>query len=157
MNVKIVQWLQENERDILPTLPSSKGATYNFGYVKRWIPSLSINTGGEIRINNNGATSYLIANNTVSTEWETYLFDCGGSTVNVNNGGKFIIGSDNSNKSGIVRIPKGSFLNLNVGGELFLRKSSIIIVENDGVFNLNGGTINVAGKSQIVVKSGGIL
>jgi hypothetical protein len=153
---KLKQWLGENERDIV-TLPNSNGSTYNYGFAKRWIPSMSVNESGTLRINNKGATSYGSGVAANENDYETYLFDCGGTLLNINSGGKMILGSDTDLKKGLVAVSKSSILNINVGAQLLLQKGSKITIENGGKMNINGGTTTIKDGSQIIVEKGGQL
>jgi hypothetical protein len=145
----------ENERDITSLPNSTKGATYNYGYVKRWIPSMSVGLGGVLRVNNEGKTGYGAGKSSYEAEYETYLFDCGGSSVNID-GGKFIIGSDNSGKSGSILVQDKSVLNLNTG-ELKLQKGSKLIIQSGGKAYFNAGTTELRNNAQIIVQAGGEL
>ena len=155
MKDTLVAWITENERDLV-SLPNSKGANYNFGFAKRWIPSVSINNGGTLRINNEGATAYGGGKSSYDAEYDTYLFDCGSATLNVNTGGKLILGSDNSSKSGIIKVANSSNLVL-AGGVVKLQKNSKLIIEQGGKAYFNAGTIDLRDNSKIIVQSGGQL
>jgi hypothetical protein len=160
MTSKLIQWIGENERDLF-SLPNSKGANYNYGFARRWIPSVSINNGGTLRINNEGATSYGASSPSFEPEYETYLFDCGGATVNINRGGKLIVGAESSSKRGVIKVLENSQLNILAGGQLELRNGSKIIVEAGGILRFSSDNATYAAllknNSQIIIEKGGKL
>ena len=150
---KLIEWITENERDLV-TLPNSKGANYNFGFAKRWIPSMSINGGGILRINNEGATAYGSGKPSFDIVWDTYLFDCGGATVQVNTGGALIVGAEGtSTKKGVVHVGLNSKIILD-GGLIKLQTNSQIIIEDGGKMFINSGTTTLVNGSQIIIKKG---
>ena len=141
---------------------------YNFGRKKNTIPSLNINSGGNLQVNVSAATGY--ANSPDPTGYYDYdvshvhIGSCGG-TVNVNSGGKITLGAtllgSNGvllNRKGVFHVSPGSTLNSN-GGQINLKVSELIIESNanavfkTGSLDMLNSTITVKDKGKLFLES----
>ncbi len=187
MRTWVNQFLKDVDKDDLnfsKTLPSSNGQkTYNFSYRKNHIPNVTINTTGELKINDEGFSGFDNVNNFDRTTYEAHLGDyCTELTTITVNGGKLTLGAPkagsrnailtvgNKNKivalSGEVNLYNKSQLIIKSGGEvaihqgatLSLNSNAKIIIENGGELKMNVNAItNLYNNTQIVVKPNGKL
>jgi hypothetical protein len=144
------------------TLQSPLAEPYNYGLIRTVIPSVIIVNGGILGINNNGRTAYV--NRTTSEApaskavFETIATSACNSNIVVQSGGQIQLGAGWSN-SGVLRIGKGSTVNLLSGSTTQANNASQIVIENGGKLIINAGaTVNLAGaNSRIIVQNGGEL
>ncbi len=142
------------------TLSNQAGnkALYNYGLWRNRIPSINVNSGGQLRINNDAKTAFNNEDIGTRSVFETIVTGCGGATVNIGAGGSFIIGNEVTgiNKTGIVRILEHSTILVQAGGLLRLVKGSQIIVEKGGKSEVfDQSTLSLFNQSKIIVEDGG--
>lgn len=159
MRNQVMAWLKDYEADdllLVGDLPNNGKQVYNFGLWRKRVPSTNIYSTGELRVNNDGATAFVNEGVTTKTAFEVWLSGCSGSTVNIEEGGKFIIGADTDSKKGIVHVPNGSRINVQ-GGTLKLQKGSELLLENNnGNTNLylQSGITELYQDSKIIAEKG---
>jgi hypothetical protein len=158
MRTKVLQWVDEYQEDLLLVgqLPFNGKSTYNYGLWRKRIPSTVINGGGQLRVNNEGATAFLNEGAATKPVFEAWITDCGGANILIKPEGIFSIGSNNSTKKGIVHISNQSTVTVD-GGELRLQKGSILYIEKGGTLHIKSGILRVMENSEIIVQEGGKL
>ncbi len=131
---------------VVEDLPTSWSNTFNFGVEGvQIIPSLEINNGGTLRVNDIGPTGYLpgTGQSTNPSTFYADLMSCNGDpvVVNVNDGGRFILGSDpnDDSRKAIVTVRDGSTVHVKSGGTLRLTRNSQLIVEEGATLIIDDG------------------
>lgn len=172
----IIDWLSDELEttggNIYSVLPYNGQTTYNFGNgARNRIPSVTINDGGVLGINNKGNTGYLNEPPSGQSVFETWTRNvCDGfADIVVASGGKMILGNHlttyptdppapppGDNLKGIVHLTEGSTLRVEANGILRVARGSQLIVEEGAELILEAGarvdlwwsesTIHVKGK-----------
>ncbi len=128
---------------VVGDLPDGASSTFNFGEEEVvMIPSMDVNDGGFLRVNDLGPTRYLNGPNTTMSTFEAEISDCNGATnVNINDGGAFILGSDpeDSSRKATVYVRTGSTVHVKSGGKLRLTRGSQLIVEEGATLIIDEG------------------
>lgn len=139
-------------------------AEYNYGLYRKRIPSVTIDEGGQLRVNDAGQTAYRDEAISSKEVFEAYIYNsCGQpSLVTVNQGGQFILGSDpedTDNKRADVFVRSGAKVHIKENGILSLQKGSRLIIEDGGELILdNDAQVDLWWpESTIHIKSGGKL
>jgi hypothetical protein len=134
--------------------------TYNYGEksYNQTINNIDIGNGGRLKFNANTGVNFDGSGATpvAGSTYQISTSSCG-ATVNINNGGKMIIGEASTNNIAIVNFKSGSVTKIKSGGELVIYNNSKLVVESGAklIFE-TGGNINLsASNSTIEVKSGG--
>ncbi len=128
-----------------------QNTSFNFGnHFRHTLNDIQINSGGKLLVNADLNTNYGLTNdfyNTIGTPFNAQYFElrtanCG-SEVEVNNGGTFSIGDNNTptNNKGIVYIKEGSNLYLNAGSIILLNPDSKLIIEKGANLYIEAGAI----------------
>lgn len=138
---------------------------------KFWNNPLENSALGGIQINNGGILQlnafdgiYDNSSNDVNPENSLSIVRLGGqcnstSILDVNDGGKLIIGDDNVNTNfAHLHIFNGAELNIHNGGIVEINKDSKLIVEKGGKLNIqDNGLLKIINKGQIIIEEGGEL
>ncbi|MCB2378519.1 T9SS type A sorting domain-containing protein [Hymenobacter sp. BT635] len=140
-------------------LPQSLSTIYNFGNIYRHLlPSVQVNSGGELYINNgylpvNGGTAATQAAPPVGN-FEMYTSNCG-TVVQLNSGGIFAVGV-NSTYTASLNMATRSLLDLRSGGRVDVNAGSVLRIKSGATLVVRAGSVlNVYG--QVIVESGAFL
>lgn len=126
-----------------------QNSSFNFGnHFRHILNDIQINSGGQLYVNKEIGTNYGLTNdyyNTTDRHFKTESFElrtanCG-SEVEINNGGTFSIGDNNTpvNNKGTVYIREGSNLYLHSGSSLYLYWGSKLIIEKGATLFVDPG------------------
>lgn len=142
---------------------SVQSSSFNFGnHFRHILNDVQINSGGTLSVNANKGVNYGLTNdyyNSDSSKFTSQYFylntaNCG-SEVEINNGGKFSIGDNNTptpNK-GVVNIKEGSNLYLHSGSNLYIYYGSKLIIEKGATLFVDpGATIYIEDNASIEIK-----
>tara|TARA_R110002096_G_scaffold74101_2_gene175884 strand:+ start:137499 stop:142409 length:4911 start_codon:yes stop_codon:yes gene_type:complete len=145
--------------------------TWNNPLENKHIGGLEINSGGSLYINANrpiydeapkpyaknfppqGGIAKVIIGNPCNSN----------NTVNINNGGKLILGDNNiqnidGNNQAEVHIAKGAIVNVNNGGHIFIHEGSKLIIDKGAKLSIKAGaSIELLSFGNIIVEDGGEL
>ena len=155
---------QYGDEFIIPD--ATYGNVYNYGYLQNKLRSFTVNKGGELKVNNTGATGFVEHDPEHDSHKEYFYISTINSNCNtpaqlvINSDGIFELGdSDDENKSGNVDLLEGSNLIIKNGGNLQINNSSSLNIFNGAQATFeSGANILLNGKySTIVVKKGGKL
>ncbi len=168
-----IAWLEEQllkvESDLNSILPviidGNIKTNYNYGNInKRILRSVNINDDGVLQVNGNYSTSYglLPGEDIIPNEGSTFTVKTSGCSaiINVNDGGTFEIGDDNTptNNKGIVELLSGSEVFVNSGGLLKIHKNSKLYIRDGAMVTIEAGsTLQVEDYGEIIVDAGGQL
>ena len=156
----------ENDLKNLPaTFDIIIETNYNFGNVnKSKLYSVNINEDGVLQINGNYITGF--GNETyditpvAASNFTVYTSLCNETIININSGGIFELGDDNTptNNKGNLELLSGSELSVNDGGTLKLNKYSKLYIKDGAILKINTGSIiTVDDYAEIIVADGGKL
>ncbi|UOQ53947.1 T9SS type A sorting domain-containing protein [Hymenobacter cellulosivorans] len=166
-------WILNELAQSNTALPQSLSTVYNFGNAyRRLLPSVQVNSGGQLYINN----GYLPASGGTSAtqaapgpgNFEMYTSNCG-TVVQLNSGGIFAVGvsssytaSLNMNNKSLLDLRSGGRVDVNVGSVLRIKPGATLVVRAGSVLNVYGQVIVEPGayvcvenSASIVVASGG--
>jgi Secretion system C-terminal sorting domain len=120
------------------TLPTTQGSTYNYGDPSnQTLPSVTINSGGSLLINNVGTTAYGSGAAAVNASFMVNTASCG-ATIVVNPQGKVRVGTTSIDKRGTLNIGKNATMTI-LSGEGYG-----MVVQNTSALNVrDGGTLTV--------------
>lgn len=129
---------------VVENLPFNNYLTYNFGRDDtRFIPSVDINSGGFLRVNDLGQTGYLNEDSDDLPIFEAEIRECSGAAnVNINEGGAFILGNDSGgvgDRKAFVSVSNGSTVHVKSGGILRLARGSQLIIEEGATLIIDDG------------------
>jgi hypothetical protein len=129
---------------------------YNYGDMKKRLPTTTVQSGGRLFINALGATGYRNEANASQTNFEVSTSGGCGNIITVESGGLLALG-ENWVNSGKLSITNGD--QVIISGTLKANNASQIIVESGGRLTINAGaTVNLVGANSIItVKDGGEL
>ncbi|TGE21316.1 T9SS type A sorting domain-containing protein [Hymenobacter aquaticus] len=140
-------------------LASNLSTIYNFGNAyRRLLPSVQINSGGQLYINNgylpvNGGTAATQGLPSVGN-FDMYTSSCG-TKVQLNTGGIFAVGV-NSTYTATLSMANNSLLDLRSGGRTDVNVGSVLRIKAGATLVVRAGsTLNVYG--QVIVESGAFL
>lgn len=95
--------------------------TYNYGKRYKLIPNTVVERTGILQINELGPTGYVPSSppgeEGTSTLFKTYLTSCGQSII-VEDGGQYVLGSNNATRHGITEVWEGATVHIKRGGTL---------------------------------------
>jgi Secretion system C-terminal sorting domain len=145
-------WVREEMKKIQPdlatALPAGANTSYNFGNdFKRTLVSCDVNSGGVIHVNKSGNTSYGAGVATIpNSKFTLRTISC--TQVNINPGGKMVVGDAGINNTGEVIFEQFSNLRIFSGGILEIQDGSKVIIEAGAGFYLApGATIRLMGSA----------
>ncbi|NOT38747.1 MAG: T9SS type A sorting domain-containing protein [Saprospiraceae bacterium] len=141
----MIDWLDE-QMDLPPSkaltmLPHpTLGNRYNYGYKKNIIQSVDVQSGGQLEINQCGATGFDNEPNASSSHYTVYTA-CK-STIHIQNGAQLNIGNLTCSHSGSLVIREGSTLHIHQGAILNLvQTNSSLVIEPGATLILDEGAI----------------
>ncbi len=148
-----------------PLLPAvlnaqySLGGSFNYGAnSSHIIPSITIEQGGRININNIGQVNFGTSTNPLALEELFHvqtLNGCGSSVVKVRNFGILELGSSSdSGWSGQLTIGRNASLRLEAGGLAIINPGSKLVIEEGGLLVVEAGSI-LDNRGDIIVQPGG--
>ena len=81
------------------------------------------------------------------------------NTINVNNGGKLILGDDNQeNNRAYLYIGENSTIDVKAGGEVLIHANSRLIVQEGGKLKISGNAlIKAVSQGRIIIEDGGVI
>ncbi|TNE29549.1 MAG: T9SS type A sorting domain-containing protein [Bacteroidetes bacterium] len=164
----LMKQLRNGENIIQQAIPSGVlTKTWNNPLENTKLPSIDINTGGTLYVNGD-LPRFDGGHGTAPARGLARVFvggECSSAEIiNLNNGGKLILGDNNStstrkNNRAYLHITNGSELNIHAGGELKINDGSKLVIQNGGTLKVSGiGAIAQAlNNGLIVIEDGGTL
>jgi hypothetical protein len=156
----VKQYMIDTDKDALTlakVLPYNGFNSYNYSYRKNRISTVSVNTGGVLKVNDIGNSAFNNPSNLDKENYEAQLGgECGGATVTIN-GGSFWLGSPtDTKKSATVSVSETNAIIMN-SGAITLHNGSKLLIRSGGKVFFNGGRATLLNGSQIIIEKGGQL
>ncbi|MBK7811343.1 MAG: T9SS type A sorting domain-containing protein [Saprospiraceae bacterium] len=141
----------------LPKIPEGY-QSYNYGYNRKTLPSIKVNSGTILSVNDCGATGYRNEPESASEVFEVYT-ECN-AYVDIFDGATIQLGNEQCAKNGIVFLKEGSTLHLHSGATLEINgELSKLVIETGSNLILEEGAIvkmrdarHADGEAQILIK-----
>lgn len=158
----LLNQLEYNSYKLPTALPNSYGSTFNISAsYQRKIKSIEVNNTGLLQINGNYKNFYgsnTDLNARVGSTIVIYSTECLSNNININNGGKLVLGDNGSSSNkAILYLMNGTTLRIRNNAELIIYNNSKLIINAGAKLIIEAGAIiNLDGLNSLIESAGTI-